>query len=168
MKSKSVNSFIFFSVIILFASTLISTTVFGQDQYSVSGEITYWWKEGQIIVWLITSEERDIDKKLVPHERTLSIELYSQDTQDIQGKKVEAETVSFKFVDVPKGTYGILCILDGNKNGKLDYPEGFEPGTVPPIELYAYSGPKSWGPAKFDDFKFDVEKDISGLKIQLR
>jgi uncharacterized protein (DUF2141 family) len=94
--------------------------------------------------------------------------LSSQDTQEGEEKKIKAETVTFKFVDVPKGTYGILCILDINKNGKLDYPEGFDPGTLRPIEPYAYSGPKSWGPSPFDDFKFNVDKDISGLKIQLK
>jgi hypothetical protein len=168
MKSKSVDPFIFTIAIILFTLISISIPVFGQGKYSVSGEITYWWKEGQIILWLITKEERHIDKSLVPIARTLTIELDSQDTQEIQNKKVEAETVNFKFIGVPEGTYGIFCILDMNKNGKLDYPEGFEPGTIPPIEPYAYSGPKSWGRAPFDDFKFNVGKDISGLKIQLK
>ena len=168
MKNNPVNPLIVIIAIILFASISISTLAFGQDNYSVSGEITYWWKEGQIVVWLITKEERDIDKKLLPQKRTLKIELDSQSTQEVQDKKVDAETVSFKFVDVPKGTYGIICILDKNKNGELDYPEGFEPGTIPPLELYAFSRPKSWGRGSFDDFKFDVNKDVSGLKIELR
>jgi len=168
MKNKSVTRFIVIITIILFKSISFSTLAFGQNKYSVSGEITYWWKEGQIIVWLITEEERDIDKKLLPKKRTLIIDLDSQSVQDVQDKKVDAETVTFKFVDVPKGTYGIICILDKNKNGELDYPEGFEPGTIPPLELYAHSVPKSWGRMSFDDFKFDVNKDLSGLKIELR
>ena len=49
----------------------ISTFAFGQEKFSVSGEITYWLKEGQIIVWLLTKEERKIDKTLVPKARSL-------------------------------------------------------------------------------------------------
>ena len=168
MKKKSINRLLIAVVLTFFIFTAIPTYVFGQDKFSVSGEITYWWKEGQIIVWLLTKEERKIDKKLIPEARSLKIELDSQNTQEGAEKKVKAETVAFEFVDVPKGTYGILCILDMNKNGKLDYPEGFDLGTIPPIEPYAYSGPKSWGPAPWDDFKFNVDKDVSGLKIQLK
>ena len=168
MKKKSINGLLIAVVLTFFTLTAIPTSAFGQDKFSVSGEITYWWKEGQIIVWLLTKEERKIDKKLVPKARSLKIELGSQNTQEGAKKKVKAETVTFEFVDVPKGTYGILCILDMNKNGKLDYPEGFDPGTIPPTEPYAYSGPKSWGTAPWDDFKFNVDKDVSGLKIQLK
>jgi len=168
MKKKSIHPLLAAVVIVAFALTTLFSSAYGQDKFSVSEEITYWWKEGQIIVWLLTKEERKKNKELVPQARTLKIELSSQDTQEGEEKKIKAETVTFKFVDVPKGTYGIFCILDTNKNGKLDYPEGFGPGTVRPIEPYAYSGPKSWGPSPFDDFKFNVDKDISGLKIQLK
>jgi len=169
MKKKSIHPLLAAVVIVAFTLTTLFSSAYGQDKFSVSGEITYWWKEGQIIVWLLTKEDRDIDKNLVPEARTLKIDLSTKNTQEGQKKIVKARTVTFKFVEVPKGTYGILCILDINKNGKLDYPEGFPRGTLPPTEPYAFSGPKALGgPSPFDDFKFYVDKDVSGFKIQLK
>ncbi|MGD8342785.1 MAG: hypothetical protein PVH53_04290 [Desulfobacterales bacterium] len=87
MKKKSINRLLIAVVLTFFIFTAIPTFVFGQDKFSVSGEITYWWKEGQIIVWLLTKEERKIDKKLIPEERSLKIELDSQNTQEVAEKK---------------------------------------------------------------------------------
>jgi hypothetical protein len=114
----------------------------GEDKFTVSGEIAYWHKgqpKGQILVRLINQEEFKKMYEIGQQIRTLKIELSSQEVQE---NKLQSETVPFRFVDVLKGTHGSYCILDLNKNGKLDYPEGATPGKVPPIEPYALSGPK--------------------------
>ena len=63
---------------------------------------------------------------------------------------------------MPKGVYCIACIQDFNKNRKVDH----SPKTGFPIEPYAYSGPAYFGPAQWEAIKFNVDKDISGIKIK--
>lgn len=136
----------------------------GEDKYSVSGEIAYWLQDGIIVVSLKKEDEKIIVYGSVPKERILKIELSPQEGQE--GKLI-GETVPFKFIDVPKGEYGIICFIDKNNNGKLDYPEGVTPGTAPPIEPYAFSGPRSSGKPQWKDYSFDVDKNVNGIKIKL-
>lgn len=67
-------------------------------------------------------------------------------------------------MNVPAGDYVIRCFQDLNKNGKLDFVEG-GPHQRPdePWGLYRYSWLIDW-----DDCKFRVDKDITGIKIDLR
>ena len=136
----------------------ISSSAYGQEKFTVSGEIEFSEKRGEIHVWLKTMEEFEKRGKPTLPARSLMIKPSPQ--------QLKAKKVTFKFVDVPKGIYGIVCIQDLNKNGKLDYEDGAR-GTKPPIEPYGYSGPAFFGPAKWDDIKFEVDKDVSGIEIWL-
>jgi len=82
------------------------------------------------------------------------------DAQQLKTKKIP-----FKFVDVPKGTYAIRCIQDLNENGEMDYFDSGI-GIMEPTEPYGYSGPTMLG-VLWSDVKFVVDKDISGIKIQV-
>jgi uncharacterized protein (DUF2141 family) len=135
----------------------ISTTTYGQEKFTVSGEIHFHEKKGQIYVWLKTKEELAKLAEPAPPARSLIIKPSPE--------QLKAKKVSFKFVDVPKGVFCIVCIQDLNMNGKLDYPDGAAPGTQPPIEPYGYSGPAYFGPAQWNDIKFEVNKDISNIVI---
>ncbi len=79
-------------------------------------------------------------------------------------QQLEAKKVTFKFVDVPKGIYMIICIQDLNNNGEMDYSTA-PFGRKIPLEPFGYSGPRL--PGLWDDVKFEVEKDISGIEIQI-
>ena len=135
----------------------ISTSTYGQEQFSVSGVIRFHEEKGQLFVWLNTHEEYEKRIKPTVSSRTLTIKPNSQ--------QLKAKKVSFKFVDVPKGVYGIVCHHDLNMNGKQDYGDSAMAQT-PPLEPYGYSGPTMWGPPWWEDLSFEVDKDVSGIEIK--
>jgi len=157
MKKKSINRLSITVVLTIFASTAILTSAFGQEKFNVTGEINFHEEKGQFLLMLKNHEQYD---KRIPAqpERNLVIK---PNPQQLQAKKV-----AFKFSGVPNGEYCIVCIHDLNMNGKLDYPEGATPGSAPPIEPYAYSGPKFQIIASWFDIKFKVDKDVSDIEIK--
>ena len=134
----------------------VSTISHSQEKFTVSGEVKFPKKKGVIILMLLTQEEFAKDEPATP-ERKLMIK---PDSQQLKAKKV-----SFKFVDVPKGTYAIYCIQDLNENGEMDYIAG-STGFPWPQEPSGYSGPIFLG-VLWSDVKFEVDKDISGIKIEV-
>jgi uncharacterized protein (DUF2141 family) len=133
----------------------VSTISYSQEKFAVSGEVEFPKRKGVIILMLLTQEE--FPKKEPAPERKLMIK---PDAQQLKTKRVP-----FKFVDVSKGIYAIRCIQDLNENGEMDY---FDPGVgfMEPQEPYGYSGPKFLG-VLWSDVKFEVDKDISGIKIRV-
>jgi uncharacterized protein (DUF2141 family) len=105
---------------------------------------------------LLTQEEFPKKDQATPEKKLV----IKPDAQQLKAKKVP-----FKFVDVPKGTYAIRCIQDLNENGEMDYFDSGV-GIMEPQEPYGYSGPKLLG-ALWSDVKFEVDKDISGIKIEV-
>jgi len=132
----------------------ISTSAYGQENFTVSGEISFQEEKGQLCVWLRTQEEHEQRSKPVTPGRILIIK---PTPQQLQAKKV-----TFKFVAVPKGSYCIFCLQDLNGNGKFDHSS--ETGL--PVESYSYSGPSLLFLAGWDDIKFNVDKDVSGIEIK--
>ena len=141
---------------IFFISLSISTLSFGQDKYSVSGEIIFHEEQGEFQVWLRIQDEVEIGlKSAPPPERILLI----KPTLD----QLKAKKVTFKFVGIPAGNYCIYCLHDLNKNGELDRV----PSTGFPAEPYGYSGQLAFGKPMWEDVRFKVDKDVSGIKINL-
>ena len=134
----------------------VSTISYSQEKFAVSGEVKFPEKKGAIIIMLLTQEEFTKEEPATP-ERKLMIK---PDSQQLKAKKV-----SFKFVDVPKGTYAIYCIQDLNENGERDYIGG-STGFRWPQEPAGYSGPTFLG-VNWSDVKFEVDKDISGIEIEI-
>ena len=134
-----------------------STVSYSQEKFSVSGEVKFPKKKGVIVLMLNTQEEFE-DRESPPPERKLMIK---PDAQQLKAKKV-----SFKFVDVPKSTYAIRCIQDLNENGELDYMEQAF-GMRHPTEPYGFSGQTIPMGVLWSDVKFEVDKDISGIEIEV-
>ena len=145
---------------LLFVSILLcSALAFAEETFSVSGEVKFSERKGEIYLWLKTQEEFEKRGEPASPARCLMIKPSPQ--------QLKAKKVSFKFVDVPKGIYGIACIQDLNKNGKMDFMKAAFVEKHP-IEPYGYSGPTFLGPAQWDDIKFKVDKDIKDIEIGLQ
>jgi uncharacterized protein (DUF2141 family) len=142
------------SIVFLFAVSAVS---YSQEKFSVSGEVKFPKNKGVIILMLNTQEEFE-DREPPPTERKLMIK---PDTQELKAKRV-----SFKFVDVPKSSYAIRCFQDLNENGEMDYMEASS--IRHPTEPYGFSGPNIPMGIVWSDAKFEVDKDISGIEIELR
>jgi len=141
----------------LFVSiALLFSVASAQENYTLSGEVAF-RKDADIYICLLTKEGfRDFQTP--GHE--LTPQKYKLIKMDADLKS--AGKVSFKFDNVPKGTYCIVALQDVNNNRKVDF------------EQYVISEPygshKEGDPAlalRWDDIKFDLEKDISGIKIQM-
>ncbi|WP_298518500.1 DUF2141 domain-containing protein [uncultured Kordia sp.] len=79
------------------------------------------------------------------------------------GSKIEGNTVTVTFTNVPKGTYAITCVHDENNNGQMD----FEASGMPKEDYGISNNPMSYGPPQFDPAKFDVKDSDVTLKIVL-
>ena len=135
----------------------ISSFAYAQENFTVSGKIIFHEEKGEIHIWLKTQEEYEKRANPASPARSLVIKPSPQ--------QLKAKEVTFEFVDVPKGIYCVVCIQDLNKNGEMDY--SMAPfGRKIPLEPYGYSGPAYVGPAQWDDIKFEVDKDISGVEIK--
>ena len=141
--------------IISFASFSISTSAFGQDKYSVSGEIIFYEERGEFQVQLKTEYELENAVTTIPTSRNL---LIKPNANQLKTKKF-----AFKFVDVPAGTYSIYCLHDLNNNGKMDRA----PKTGIPTEPYGYSGELFFGRIIWQNVSFKVDKNIRGIEIKL-
>ena len=75
----------------------------------------------------------------------------------------KAGKVSFTFDNIPKGTYSVFTYQDVNMNGQVDFT--------------GHSPNEPWGSYKEETMgmlpswsvvKFDLERDIAGIKIEMR
>jgi len=144
---------IFFLGVLLMASAF----AYAEDKFTVSGEVTFPKTKGELHVKLKTQGEYEKGKQ-VPEDRRMIIKLSAQ--------QLKSKKASFEFVNVPAGDYLITCFQDLNKNGKLDFsPSSF--GEPAPDEPRGSYKPPAW-PRGWDTSKFKVDKDIAGIKIDLR
>jgi len=149
-----------FKKAMLFLATLlvVSSFAYAEEKFTLSGEVTFQY-DGDIYICLLTMEEfRDF---VIPRH-TLSQSPCKVIQMNTDLKK--AGKVSFTFDNIPKGTYCIVTYQDINMNGEVDYDEGLKDINEPwgsykenPVGVYPI-----WG-----TIKFDLEKDITGIKIEM-
>ena len=127
---------------------LLCVSASAQERYSVSGVIAY-LGNGPIHLYLV-----DEETSRAPSQGVQTITLVPDQTDG---------SLPFTFTDIPVGTYGIRCFQDANRNGELDR------GLMGPREPWGMSWqherPRMW-PA-WDDWSFEVNGDISGVRISL-
>ena len=131
------------------------STAYAGENYIISGDVTF-QNDGDIYICLCT-KERWRDFQTPGHELSAQQCKVIKMNTDLK----TAGKVSFKFDSVPKGVYCIAVLQDVNNNRRVDF------------ENYVISEP--WGSYKerpifgltWDDIKFDLEKDITGIKIQM-
>ena len=147
-----------FKKAMLFLGVLLMASAFAyaEEKYSISGQVTFQY-DGDIYICLLTMEEfRDF---VVPkHELSQSPCKVIRMNTDLK----KAGKVSFTFDNIPKGTYCVFTYQDVNMNGEVDF------------ENYDINEP--WGSYKENPVgvspiwgvvKFDLEKDIAGIKIEM-
>ena len=132
----------------------ISTSAHGQELFTVSGEINFHEEMGEFQVQLKTEYELENAVTTIPTSRNLLIKP--------NANQLKAKKFSFKFVDVPAGTYSIYCLHDLNKNGKMDRV----PETGFPTEPFTYSGMLLYGTGMWEDLSFKVDKNVGGIEIK--
>jgi uncharacterized protein (DUF2141 family) len=142
--------------VLLFISLgFVFSGAYAGENHTISGDVTF-QHDGDIYICLYTNEGwRNFQKP--GYELSSSQCKHVKMNSDLK----KAEKVSFKFGSVPKGTYTIIAYQDANENGKVDF------------ENYVINEP--WESYKkremvgttWDTVKFDLDKDIIGVKIQM-
>ena len=132
---------------------MVFAFAYAEEKYTISGEVTFQY-DGDIYICLLTMEGfRDFN---IPRH-TLSESPCKVIHMNTALKK--AGKVSFTFNNVPKGTNCVFTYQDVNKNGDVDF------------ENYIINEP--WGSYKenispvWGKIKFDLEKDITGITIEM-
>ena len=146
----------FKKAMLFLASFLLALTfAYAEEKFTVSGEVTFQY-DGDIYICLLTKKEfQDLNTRR--HKLSQSPCKVIQMNTDLK----KAGKVSFRFDNVPKGTYCVFTYQDVNKNGEVDFenyiinePWGSYKETTRSIPL--------WGMVKFD-----LVKDITGITIQM-
>jgi len=140
---------------IIVAMILLVGVVYAEENYTISGEVAF-KKDGDIYICLFTKDEYfDYPKHNLLRPQCQRVKMNS----DLK----KAGKVSFTFDNIPKGTYCILTFQDVNMNQKADFegweilePRGNYKEEVTPLHSL------NW-----DEIKFDLEKNISDIKIQM-
>jgi hypothetical protein len=132
-----------------------TSTVFAQDKCTVSGEVVY-SGDANIYVCLLNSTTF---AAAVGRQKELPPPGFDQIV-----KANAAGKASFAFKDVPKGDYLVLAFADENNNGKHDTDAmGF------PIEpVRTYKRPADATLHNWSEQKFEVDKDVTGILVDLR
>ena len=144
------------ALLFLISFFLVSAFAYAEEKFTVSGEVTFQY-DGDIYICLLTSEEF---KNFLTPQHKLSESPCKVIHMNSDLKK--AGKISFTFDNIPKGIYCVFTYQDVNMNGEVDY-ENYDPkepwgsykevvtGTLP-----------SW-----QKIKFDLERDIAGIKIEM-
>jgi hypothetical protein len=127
---------------------LLSFPAHAEQKYSVCGTAVF-DKAERILLSLYTYEgfQNYQRKPLPPEPYTLVIE------PSVQEK--EAGKVPFRFEGIPQGTYALLAFRDQR-----------EPGALPRSARPASSYLMMTFSARWDDVKFEVNRNITGLEIR--
>ena len=142
---------------IIAAMTLLVSVAYAGENYTISDEITFQY-EADIYVCLYTKEAFTNMAKINPSPPYLQIIKMDPELN-------KAGRTSFKFVNIPKGTYGIVAFQETIKNEKFDIKIWF--GTSDePFGCYR-ALPLEVSIPHWDKIKFDLNKDITGIVIQM-
>ena len=142
-------------ILVFFCASSVQREAKSGENWTISGDVTFQY-DGDIYICLLTKKELH---EFVSRNHALSPSECKLIRMNADLKKTGK--VSFKFESIPKGTYCIVTYQDANKNGIVDY-EGLHMS-------------ESWGSYKenvhsniiWDNVKFDLEKDITGIKIEM-
>lgn len=135
----------------LAAVLVLGTPAYGEENYIVSGIITF--SDGEVVFISLYTQDRFNDfknKPLPPEPYTQIIELSAE-----QRRAGKAE---FLFKGIPRGTYGVVAFREFRKHLKKDRSQYFK-DPVSSYKMISFSG--NW-----NGIKFEVNNDVRGIEIR--
>jgi hypothetical protein len=142
---------------IIAAMTLLVSVGYAGENYTISGEISFQY-DADIYIGLYTQETYKDMTKIIPSPPFIQI-------IEMNPELYKAGKTIFKFVNIPKNTYGIIAFQETNENKKFDVNLWL--GTSDePFGCYKALPPEIAVP-NWDVIKFDLGQDITGIEIQM-
>ena len=144
-------------VLLIISFGLLSSIGYAGGTCTLCGEVSFQY-DGDIYVCLHTKEGL----------RDFQISGHKLSSQECKVTKWSSEVkkagkVSFRFDNIPKGTYCIVAYQDVNNNGKVDYENL---AIVEPWQSFRELDPVT-GYSTWDQVRFNLEKDITGIEIHM-
>jgi uncharacterized protein (DUF2141 family) len=144
---------------IVFASTFaialsMVSVVYAEDKCTVSGEVVY---SGDSNIYVCLLNATTFAAALGPQKELPPPGFVQIVKANASGK------ASFVFKDVPKGEYVVRVFADENNNGKFDTDTWGNP--LEPVRSYKVA---KEGLANWNEQKFEVDKDVTGIVVKLR
>jgi uncharacterized protein (DUF2141 family) len=146
------------AILFLAVPLMVSAFAYAEEKFTVSGEVSF-QHDGDIYICLLTAEEF-VDFHRLRHKLSESPCKVIHMSTDLK----KAGKVSFTFDNTAKGTYCVLAYQDVNMNGEVDHAG--QPLNEP-WGSYKEPSQKAPGAAVWGTVKFDLEKDITGIKIEM-
>ena len=143
-------------ILILVTLLLVfSGSGFAEETFTVSGEVAY---SGDSDVYVSLLDFEDFRKYLKEGSLAPSTQAFKYSPE-----RKETGLLPFAFHEVPKNSYCIIVFKDMNKNQKMDYDvwnQAQEPET---------SYKETFMPhATWQEVKFEVNKDVTGIRIPFK
>ena len=136
---------------------VILASAYAADNYSLSGQVIFSGQE-DIYLSLYTIENFPQYKKTLPPEPFVKKIKPSPE-------QIKAGRLSFTFSGVPEGTYCIIAFQDVDNNGRLTCNTW---GGIEEVMCFYKESPScEFSMTNWNDVKFEVDKDISGIVMKL-
>ena len=130
---------------------------FGEETYTITGEVSF-KDDGDIYICICTKDEW-AEFGFKDH----NLSKFTCQIKKMNDEIQKVRMAPFQLTDIPKGTYVIVAYQDVNGNGKTDHLKAF----VFPEPWGTYRQAVSSGEKRFDEIKFELNKDIRGIKIEI-
>jgi len=134
------------AMLICILLSFVTPFSYGQEKFSVSGELSF-LRDGDMYIGLFRPDEWKDRREKLP-------KLFLHLKPDSEQKKVSK--VSFKFDNVESGTYGIYAFQDLNGNGKQDCRTGVF--SLEPCATFNHTTTGEW-----NEVKFDLKENINDI-----
>ena len=145
-------------MILLGIVLVISASAYAAENYSLSGQVSFSGQD-DIYLCLYTIENFPQYKKTLPPEPFFK-------KIKPNPEQIQAGRLSFTFSGVPEGTYCIIAFQDVDNNGRLTCNTW---GGIEEVMCFykESSAADFFSDTNWNDVKFELDKDISGIGIKL-
>ena len=144
------------AMLILGLFFMTSSFAYAEETYSISGQITISGHEN-VYISIYTIEGFPQYKKSLP-----SPPFFQKITPNPE--QTEAGIVPFTFSGIPKGSYCIIAFRDLDNNGTLNADTW---GQIQEPICYYKESSSPWLTANWNDVKFELVSDITGISMKL-
>ena len=145
------------AVLLFLFLLMVSSFTYAKEKCSISGHVTFSGQE-DIYLGIYTIENFPQYKKSLPPEPFVK-------RIKPNAEQIKAGRLSFTFSGIPKGTYCIIAFQDVDNNGMLTCDTWGQIEEV--ICSYKESGVVDFSAANWNNVKFELDKDISGITMKL-
>jgi uncharacterized protein (DUF2141 family) len=146
------------AVLLLGILFMMAVFAYAEEKFTITGQVIFSGQE-DIYLGIYTIENFPQYKKTLPPEPFIKKIKPSPE-------QIKAGRLSFTFSEVPKGKYCIIAFQDVDNNGRLTCNTW---GGIEEVMCFYKESPTAdfFSATNWNDVKFELDKDISGIGMKL-